>query len=395
MRCPENAIRLPQPSQSCPEFRRIAWRWIAFAAALSTSGLTHGENGQDAANVDSTGAERPAAAPTDVPSASPIPASGAQPDEGKAPPPRRQASPALTTCTLEQDEEFIGLDWARRRTFEGVCVSARWLDRLFGDKPLDLNQYPIEGYIGFDLEKSRHEAFLVKPKLRIRMRLPNISDRFDLFFERDDENKTVVGESDSAVTRQLRTDEQNTAQLGLGYEILRGIDSLLSFRAGIRMSGGKPDPFLRSRYNLSFARSERTEWRFGQSLFWRHIEGFGETTTLDYENRIGGPYIFRWNNSATVSQTSDAFRWGSAVSILHPLDERRTLIYTYSASGETGQPDPVSSFGPRLGYRQQLHRRWLFGELYFGANRVKELGVGEREFVPYVGLKIEAHFKPK
>lgn len=316
-----------------------------------------------------------------------------EPEDADPPPPSDvPAAPALTTCTLDPDEEFIGLDWARRRTFEGVCLSARWLDRLFGDETLDLNKYPIEGYVGFDLEKTRGSSPSLSPKIRLRLRLPNLSNRFDVFFERDDENKTIVGESDSAVTRQLGSGQQNTAQVGLGYEILRGIDSLLSFRAGIRLTNRKPDPFVRSRYNLSFGKSERAEWRVGQSLFWRQVEGFGETTTLDYERRVGGPFIFQWNNSATVSQVTEAFRWGSSVTVLHPLDERRTMLYSYSADGQTGQPDAVSRFGPRVSYRQQMNRRWLFGEVYIGSYRVKGDGIGERKEFPYVGAKIEAHF---
>lgn len=150
---------------------------------------------------------------------------------------------------------------------------------------------------------------------------------------------------------------------------------------------------MRSRYSRSFARSERAEWRVGETLFYRHLEGFGETTTLDYERRLGGPFIFRWSTSATLSQVTEAFRWGSGATILHPLDDRRTLLYSLSAGGETGQAVPVASFGPRLAYRQRLDRKWLFGELYVGVDRPKSEPGATRAEVPYVGAKLEAHFQ--
>ena len=330
------------------------------------------------------------------------PATNAAPPDGAAPPVTQSAPPApkdkaVTTasCTLEPDDEFIGLDWTRRKTYQGICLSARWLDSLFGDDPYDLTAYPIEGFVGFDYEQRKDGSPAFKPRVRMRVKLPNLSKRLDLFFERDDENKTIVGESDSTVTRQLGSGEQNTSQVGLGYEFMRGIDSLLNFRAGLRLVNGTIDPFVRSRYSLSFAKEARSEWRFGQSLFWRHIEGFGETTSLDYENRIGGPFIFRWNNSATVSQITESFRWGSTASVLHPLDEIRTLLYSYSAGGDTGTAVPLASYGPRVSYRQQLHRRWLFGEVYVGNNSVKSEAGVERKDVPYIGAKIEAHFKSR
>lgn len=304
-----------------------------------------------------------------------------------------EAAPSAPSCVLQKDEEFIGLDWARRTTYQGICASALWLDQLFGDEIKDASEYQIEGYLGANLEKQKGGTMDFSPKLRMRLKLPNLSHKFDLFFEREDENKTIAGESDSAVTRQLGSGGQESSQVGLGYEIMRGLDSLLNFRLGMRLIDRKLDPFVRSRYTLDFAKSERAEWRFGQTLFYRHMEGFGETTSLDYEKRMGGPFVFRWNTSATVSQTTEAFKWGSGVSVLHPVDERRTLIYSYSASGDTGRAINVNSFGPRVGYRQQMQRRWLFGEIYAGVDRPK-LEPGEtRPVTPYIGAKLEAHFK--
>jgi hypothetical protein len=303
-------------------------------------------------------------------------------------PPRPQWIPE---CELPTDDEILGLDWLRRNVFSSVCRSARWFDSFFGEEYFKDTE--MDGSLSFAQERRQGGERNFAPRLRIRGKLPNISRRFDVFIDRDDENKTIVGQSDNPAMAQLNQPQQETTQLGLGYELRRTLDSLLNFRAGLRLRSGALDPFVQSRYSHDFARSETREWRVSQTLFWRQIEGFGETTALDFSLKLGGANLLRWENNATLSQSTDAFRWASAVSLYHSLSEHKALQLSYSANGETGQHDPVANFGPRLSYRQQLDRKWLFGEVYGGIDHLKGNDGTPRQREPYVGVKIELLFR--
>jgi len=304
-------------------------------------------------------------------------------------------TPPAQECTLSPDDEFLGLDLTRRIIFSGVCHSIRWMDSLFGEeqgrKPIEV----MEGRLSFNFERRQGGARVLQPTLHIRARLPNLSRRFELFFDRENENKSIVGERNNPALDQLAQEGQETTQAGVDYELRRTVESLLNFRLGVRANLLKRqfDPFVRSRYTLDFARSETRQWRFSQTLFWRNQEGFGETSTLDFESHLGGPYVFRWGNTATVSEITDAFRWGSTVSVLRGLGDNKAILASYSAGGETGKEERVSNFGPRLSYRQELNRKWLFGEVYTGIDHLKPLAEVSRRRESYVGAKLEAMFR--
>lgn len=302
-----------------------------------------------------------------------------------------QAPQWLRDCELPTDQEMLGLDWARRTVFTSVCQSARWFDGLFGDEFVKDSE--MEGSIAFNLERREGGARDLTPRLRFRATLPNISKRLDVFLDREDENKTIVGQSENPAMAQLGQDRQESTQLGLGYELRRTINSLLNFRAGIRLREGKPDPFVRSRYNREFARRESSQWRFAQTIFWRNAEGFGETSALDFEVKLDGRHLLRWQNNATLSQDTEAFRWASALSLYRTLGENKAAQLSYSANGETGRAERVGNFGPRLSYRQQLNRKWLFGEIYVGIDYPKDSPEVARGRQSYIGVKIEATFQ--
>lgn len=297
----------------------------------------------------------------------------------------------LADCELPTDQELLGLDWTRRKIFTSVCQSARWFDGLFGDE--FVKDSDMEGSLSLNFERREGGTRDFTPRLRFRTSLPNISKRLDVFLDREDENKTIVGQSENAAMTQLGQDRLDSTQLGLAYELRRTLDSLLNFRAGIRVREGKPDPFVRSRYSLEFARGESSQWRFLQTIFWRNAEGFGETSALDFEVKLDQRHLLRWQNNATLSQDTDAFRWASALSVYRSLGDNKAAQLSYSANGETGRPEPVGNFGPRLSYRQQMNRKWLFGEVYVGIDYPKDSPEVARGRQSYVGLKIEATFQ--
>lgn len=305
--------------------------------------------------------------------------------------PEEQGPRWLRECELPLDEEMLGLDWARRKLFTSVCQSARWFDGLFGDDYVKDSE--MEGSLELNYERREGGTQDFTPRFRFRAKLPNINKRLDVFVDREDENKTIVGQSENAAMTQLGQDRQESTQLGLGYELRRTLDSLLNFRAGIRLREGKPDAFVRSRYSREFARREDRQWRFTQTIFWRHAEGFGETSALDAEVRLDDRHLLRWQNNATLSQSTDAFRWISALSLYRSLDDNKAVQLSYSANGETGRAERVGNFGPRLSYRQQLNRKWLFGEVYVGLDHPKDSPDVARGRQSYIGVKIEATFR--
>lgn len=327
----------------------------------------------------------PAAASTSP--ASPAPAAPAETPEA--------LEQRLSSCSIPQEAEFFGFEWARRTSYRSVCLASHWLDGLFGDLPFDPKEGKINGYVALNTEKRKDGSWESVPRIRTRVKLPQASKRFDLFFDRDKESQSIASESAALHPEASAPTEESTNQVGIGYLLHQGMTDLLNVRLGLRVRSGSPDLFARSQYAASIAESPTSRWNFEQTLFWRTSEGFGETTALEYERHVGGPNILRWTNSATYSETSDGFRWNSVFSFFHALREDRAIQWSYGANGETKQVEPVANHGPRVSYRQRLKQRWLVVELYTGIDNFKDELMTRRREQAYVGARIEAHFSPQ
>ena len=284
--------------------------------------------------------------------------------------------------------------WTRDRLFDMVCGTAFWLDSSFGDDPFDGSERKIRGYFAVQTERREGAPFKTKPRFRVRMDLPNLNRRLNLTVERDDERQVLTGQTgetapalESAVSAR---DDATT--VSLGYEARRALDRLLDFRLGIRANQGKPNPYVRSRYRREYARDENSVWRFSQSLFYRHVEGFGETTLLDYEFILSRDWLLRWANSGTVSQVTQGMAWQTAGDLGHALSPTESLRFTLAWSGESAAPVRLGNYGYRLTYRKSLGRPWLVGEIYAGHDFRRSDPALARDIEAYGGASIEVHF---
>lgn len=300
----------------------------------------------------------------------------------------------LVTCSIPEEDEFFGFEWARRTGFRSVCLASHWLDGLFGDRPFDPKAGKITGNVSLNIESRQNSGLELAPRIRSSVKLPQASQKFDLFFDRDKESQSIDGTSNALRSDTKTQAEESTNQLGIGYQVYKGLADLLNFRIGIRLHSTRPELFARSRYNLTFAETSTDRWNFEQTLFWKITEGFGETSGLEYQSHLGGPYLFRWQSGATYSESSIGTQWNSSISIFHALSDENAIQWSYGANGETGLADPVANHGPRVMFRQRLSRRWLVLELYTGVDHVKTALEPVRQSQAYFGAKIEAHFSP-
>lgn len=303
------------------------------------------------------------------------------------------AAPVELECLApESDDTAFG--WTRDRLFGMVCQTGRWIDSGFGDEPFGEAAQEISGYFAPTVERREGAGFEVKPRFRVRIKLPNLNRRLNLRVERDAEARVVSGEAAEGERplEQAVAQREDTTTVSLGFEARRALDRLLEFRLGIRASGGKPNPFVRSRYRRDYVQDADATWRFSQSLFYRHIDGFGETTTLDYERFLSDPWLFRWTNSGTVSQLTEGLAWETAGHLWHALGPGHALQFTLGWRGQTAAAVDLQNYGYRFTYRHVLGRPWLIGEIYGGHDFPRTTLAEPRVSQAYIGAKVEIHY---
>lgn len=292
-------------------------------------------------------------------------------------------------CRAQPGEELLGLDWTRRQLYGAVCRSARWFDGFFGEERYDEEARGLRGRVSFGVENRERVGITQTPRFSARVPLPNVNRRIKLIIEREDEERSIVGrrESEQGVLTPPPSFEDESTQIGLGYLRRR-----LNLRAGVRMRGGELDPFTQSRYRKEFLQTDNTQWNFSQTLFWRSQEGFGETTTLDFEAKIGVPVLIRWFNGATWSESTVGLSWVSGLTYYRSLGTAKAFLIEPSVQGQTDLPVDVSAYGGRVAYRQTLGRDWLIGEAYSGYSWPKSVAGETRHSQFFVGLRVELLF---
>ena len=299
-------------------------------------------------------------------------------------------------CIMEKDREVLGLDWSRRQLHRGICASVRWLDDFFGEERFDDAAKQIRGRVSLTVEHRERVGFDLKPRFRLRVGMPNLSNRLNFFVEREDERNAVLartdGETEAETAQPSSTSQSDAVRVGFGYDGIKKENESLDFRVSLRIREGELAPSARARYRREFLRTDISQWRFSETLFWRRFEGWGETTAIDYEHKFGEPNLVRWFNDGTWSETTDGVAWRTGITLYRTLGAGKAGLAEVRVEGQSDSPVDVSNYGVRLAYRQTLGRKWLLGEIYSGYDWPKSIPGEERHSQLYGGVTLEILF---
>ena len=296
-------------------------------------------------------------------------------------------------CHMRRDREFLGLDWSRRELFRFLCGTARWFDGFFGEQRYDDSADSVRGRIAYNAERREHAGMNEEARFSVRLPLPNLNHRFNVFFERDDERRTLAGRTDAEPGAVAAVPgAQESTQAGVGFQLSDVLDQLLDLRLGARIRDKKVDVFARAKYRKEFAETVSTQWRFSQTLFHARFDGFGETTALDFEAKLSEANLLRWSNNATWTQATERLDWRTGVALYRTLAANRAVVAEVAASGASKSAVDIANYGVRAAYRQTLGRPWLLGEIYVGQDYPKSVPEVARDRQFLAGLTVEVLF---
>lgn len=314
------------------------------------------------------------------------------PDSG--PPQTEAPRPSLRElCQAETPEEQPLLDTSRRLLEETFCGATLWFDGLFGGQPDLENARAVSGRVELSTIYSEVDGTDPKARLRLRYDLPNLKRRFNLFLGRDDEDDIVRGREEGFAIRSsvfgVETEERWLA--GLGYSPPGRWNEKLDFRVGGRVSTA-PEVFVQGRMRRNLFLGERSVWRFRETVFYENRDGFGSTTSADFDHVLRRYLLFRWGTVGTISESTDGVDWRSATVLYHNLGARSALAYELFLRGSTGSDVEVREYGARTVYRRPLNRQWLYGELIGGYTWPRESRFEPRDGSALIGFGVELLF---
>ncbi len=277
--------------------------------------------------------------------------------------------------------------------------SASTVDSWFGP-PQTNNPASAQLRILIDNTWDRDDGYSIKPRLRGRLRLPNLENRLHLVFgdESVDEEFDQPDEISSEYQNQERGKKtfdyhratKDNGSLGLQLSLPKNShDWRTKLGVGARSNG---DIYAKAQVNKmwyhSTDMSTRAEivYRYG-SKSEHHLRNnltftYAPTTQVVTSNQLRVEYRNR--------DRDDQWSWGNSLSRKHPTGNETWYNYGLYVGGDIADNKAtINTYGPFVGLRERLYSNWLFvqPEVTFYNNRNEDKGhqLG-------VTLRIEAQF---
>ena len=127
--------------------------------------------------------------------------------------------------------------------------------------------------------------------------------------------------------------------------------------------------------------------------FWRSHDGFGVTSSGDWDHVLGKTLLLRWGTIGTVSEVLRGLDWRSELVLYQNLERTRAMAYEVFVRGVT-RTTALTEYGGRLIYRQSVLRSWFYLDSLLGYSWLR-LNPGEPlQGTTSVGLGSEIWFGP-
>jgi hypothetical protein len=304
------------------------------------------------------------------------------------------AASGSSPCAQEREGDDVMVDDARRKLFETLCGASLWFDGLFGEGRDVAAARSVYGRAEISITNSEVEGAKVRGRLRLRVKLPNLENRVEAFLGREDDQDEVIRgrEEGFGLRSQFLGVESNERWLGgLGYSVPGNFRVKRDFRIGIK-GGSEPEVFAQGRLRRNFLIGQATAIRLRETLFWTNRDGFGSTSSFDFDHLLNKTLLFRWGSVGTISESTEGLDWRSALVLYHNLRGQRAIAYETFVRGETGWV-ALKEYGARAIYRQSLlGRPWFYGEAIVGYSWPRLDPADERQGSFTVGFGLELHF---
>lgn len=294
-------------------------------------------------------------------------------------------------CEFQQDgEEWI--DEVRTNTHGRLCRSALWLDGLFGDDH-EFNDRDFKGKISIGFRQDEDDGFDPRLRVKIRTKLPNVSDRFNAFLGRVEEDSFISNTEvnrDQLNTVGLRSVDDDDAEwlVGIGYRHPNRRENGFDYSVGAKLSSGL-NPYAKVAYRHVFIPADEHFWKTTQTVFWRRDEGYGVSSNVDYIRLLGNHDILEWDLGAKYTEKSEQWEWITSSSWHHSFNSKTGISSRAYVRGEEKNPVSIPEFGVTFSYVRPFLRPWLSVETGVDFRWEKEQGEVEYSSATRVGIQFE------
>ncbi len=231
----------------------------------------------------------------------------------------------------------------------GLQDTANWLDRFFGDERVQ-EQASSELRLGLTTSFLEGEGAQFGTRLRGRVNLPRISQRFQLLFEGEPDESDPTGLQSGSGSSSLRVLLRNTPARRLSFA--------LGFRGGLK----DPHLFVRTRLTRLY---QNGLWlhRLTPTVTWIADDDWEAYLRHDLERTFAGRYFFRTTTKPKWADKEDGFRLEQNFTWVKRLSLLRYVAFDWLNEFYSERDEKLEVSHLRLRYRRAIWYDKLFLEL--------------------------------
>lgn len=284
------------------------------------------------------------------------------------------------------------IDGVRSRTHGRLCRSVKWIDGLFGDE-YDFNDKDFRSKVSIGFRHDEADGLDPRLRIRIKTKLPNVSDRFNAFIGRVEEdsfisNTEVNQDRLNAVGLRSNDDDEAEWLVGLGYRNPNARSNGFDYSVGAKLSHGL-NPYAKIAHRYLFTPNESSYWRTTQTGFWRRDEGYGFSSNLDYTRLFTDRDILEWDTRVKYTEDSSQWEWVTGTTWHHSFTKKKGISSRIYVRGEEENEVAIPEYGLTFTYVRPFLRPWLFVEAGVDFRWEKEVEDNPYESVVRFGLQFE------
>jgi hypothetical protein len=246
-----------------------------------------------------------------------------------------------------------------------LCWPGKWFDGFFASSEDDFDRsgtwVRIVGARRWQDNNERGDEVEVDASAE----LPHASRRLRLIFSSDDDDPAEQNEPDNN-PQEVGVDEAEPT----------------SFRTALRYAWQATEKLnlnmdvgLRSEFKTFFRTRSRFRWqmpagwygRLTERVFWEDPDGWGSTTTLDFDRPLSDRVNLRFTSEAELTEENNELNrdWflSQDASLFWRVGRKTAVSFNVGASGYTDPIAAVETWQTSIRLRRNIWRPWLFYEV--------------------------------
>jgi hypothetical protein len=264
-----------------------------------------------------------------------------------------------------------------------VISAAEWIDSFFDDPRYVNEANRSRAKLKLTFGYSRFDDFEFSPGIDLRLNLPVLEKRVNLFLKANDDDDF---DADSNPVSDSENNKDEDLTLGIKYFLAMGERYNVSTDVGV--SGSYVYGGLRYRHLHPFF-SNYWEARFTNRLRYYSDDGWEDKASYDIERHLGERFFIRNTFTGVVSEETDGLPFSAISQLYQIFSIERALLYDAGIYFDTAPEFEVSDVQLKLRYRQRFYRDWLVLEV---APQVTFPSDHDHEMNPGLIVKFEADF---